>query len=462
MEKYKDFIEQTYGLLNEEFTVKNDELSLYDVPLMQLIEKYGTPLKLSYLPSIPQKINYAKQIFNDAMQKYNYQGEYIYCYCTKSSHFEFVLDEILKQNVHIETSSAFDIALLRKLYQKNKITKDTIIIANGFKRDLYKQYLSELINDGFHNCIPVLDNLDEINEYDKQIKNTCKIGIRIATEEEPLFNFYTSRLGVRYDDVMNLYTQKIAPNPKFELKLLHFFVNQGISDRAYYWNELSRFIHKYCELKAICPSLDSIDIGGGFPIKKTLDDKYDYKHIAEVIIEIIVRICEQNNTPTPNILTEFGTFTVGESGAVIYKILNNKLQNDKEEWYMIDGSFITNLPDTWAMNQKYILLAINNWDKPYTNANLGGLTCDSMDYYNFDRHQAQIYLPKIREEKPLYVGFFHTGAYQEAIGGFGGIQHCLIPSPKHIVINKDENGKLTDYLFSPEQDEKDVLDILGY
>ena len=30
----------------------------------------------------------------------------------------------------------------------------------------------------------------------------------------------------------------------------------------------------------------------------------------------------------------------------------------KEYWYMIDGSLITNLPDTWGTNQEFILLPI--------------------------------------------------------------------------------------------------------
>jgi arginine decarboxylase len=41
--------------------------------------------------------------------------------------------------------------------------------------------------------------------------------------------------------------------------------------------------------------------------------------------------------------TEFGSFTVGESGGAIYQILyqNNKMI---EKWNMIDSSFITTLP----------------------------------------------------------------------------------------------------------------------
>ena len=73
-----------------------------------------------------------------------------------------------------------------------------------------------------------------------------------------------------------------------------------------------------------------------------------------------------------------------------------------------------------------------------------------------------IYLPKFSERRPLYIGFFNTGAYQETIGGFGGLQHCLIPTPKHVLINRDSNGELTTSVFAEQQTSEQLLSILGY
>ena len=184
--------------------------------------------------------------------------------------------------------------------------------------------------------------------------------------------------------------------------------------------------------------------------------------MAEQIIVHIKKICKQNKVKEPNIFTEFGSFTVGESGAVLFSALEQKQQNDNEVWNMIDSSFITTLPDTWGIKQRFILLAINHWDKEYERVNLGGLTCDSDDYYNAESHKNQVFLPKIEKGKPQYIGFFHTGAYQESIGGYGGIQHCLIPAPKHVIIDRDENGEISTKLFAKEQSYKSMLKILGY
>lgn len=463
MKSYRDLIEQTFEFPQKEFKVRDHELLFNDVPIMDIIKEYGTPIKLTYLPRISENIRSVQATFNNALQKFKYTGKYTYCYCTKSSHFSFVLEEALKNDdVHMETSSAFDIPIVRSLYEKGKITKDTYVLCNGFKMPLYTQYISELLNDGFHNCIPILDEMGEFEEYEKNVKNKYSVGIRVAADEEPKFEFYTSRLGIRYSDIIPFYKENIEKSDRATLKMLHFFINTGIKDTAYYWSELSRFVFKYCEMKKICPSLDSIDIGGGFPIKTSLTFQFDYKYMIEQIVENIKWICDKNNVPVPNIFTEFGSYTVGESGAILYQVVDQKLQNDKELWYMIDGSFITHIPDAWGLNQKYILLAINKWDDPYHKVNMGGLTCDSMDYYNSEAHTGEVFLPMINDEEQLFIGFFHTGAYQESLGGYGGIQHCLVPAPKHVLIDRNEDGEITTKLFAPQQTQESMLKILGY
>jgi len=461
MKKYQSLIEQTFDFPTEEFTLSGHNLTFNGLDLMQLIKRHGTPLKITYLPKIAEKIEYARSIFNEAFRKYDYRGRYTYCYCTKSSHFNFVLEKVLETGAQLETSSTYDIEIIKKLHAKGKIGKDVMLICNGYKMPRYMEQICDLLNDGFSGCIPILDNLREIDYYKQHVDVPYKVGIRVASEEEPNFDFYTSRLGVRYSSVMDLYENKIANDPNVQLKTIHFFINSGIRDSAYYWAELSKFVYKYCELKKVCPDLDTIDIGGGFPIKTALDFDFDYAYMAEQIVENIQMMCRQMDVPEPNIITEFGNYTVGESGAVIYSVMDAKLQNDRELWYMIDGSFITHMPDTWAKNQKFIVLAINHWDRDYQQVHLGGITCDSDDFYNSEVNNLNIFMPKLNGATQ-YIGFFHTGAYQESIGGYGGLQHCLIPGAKHIVIDRDAEGEHQVSLFRDQQPASDMLSILGY
>ncbi|HEX6333352.1 MAG TPA: arginine decarboxylase, partial [Flavisolibacter sp.] len=327
----------------------------------------------------------------------------------------------------------------------------------------YTRRIAQLINGGFRNVIPILDNKEELQAYRRSVKQPFKLGIRVAAEEEPTFPFYTSRLGIRAKDILEFYVDNIEGyEDKFQLKMLHIFLNKGIKDDIYYWSELNKIINLYCQLKKICPELDSLNIGGGFPIKHSLGFEYDYQFMITEIVGNIKAACKRNKVPMPHIFTEFGSYTVGESMAHIYSVIGQKAQNDREMWYMIDSSFITTLPDTWGIGEKFLMLPINKWDQDYQRVVLGGITCDSHDYYDSEEHINEVFLPKANGEEPLYVGFFHTGAYQDQISGYGGIKHCLIPSPKHIIVEYDKNGKLTDWVYAKEQTAQSMLKILGY
>ncbi|QHS60077.1 type III PLP-dependent enzyme domain-containing protein [Chitinophaga agri] len=461
---YTDLVNQTFEFPQEGFDVQDNYLEFNGVNIKALIDKYGTPFKLTYLPKIGMQINKAKKMFQDAIKKNRYDGNYYYCYCTKSSHFSFIMEETLKHGIHIETSFAYDIDIITKLYERKKINKDTFVICNGFKTKPYTKAIARLINSGFRNVIPVLDNKEELEDYKKFVrtKDKTKLGLRIAAEEEPTFDFYTSRLGIRSRDVLEFYIDKLKGNERFELKMLHFFMNKGIKDDIYYWSQFNRVLNLYCQLKKICPELDSINIGGGFPIKHSLGFDYDYNYIVNEIVANIKSVCKKNKVAVPHIYTEFGSFTVGESGAVIYSVVGEKTQNDRENWYMIDSSFITTLPDTWGIGEKFLMLPINKWDQEYQEVHLGGLTCDGHDFYTSEEHINAVFLPKVGGEEPLYIGFFHTGAYQDQLSGYGGIKHCLIPSPKHVVIGYDKNGQLKDWLYAKEQTAQSMLKILGY
>ncbi len=462
---YRDLIHQTYDFPQLGFDV-NDEGNLMrnGVDLLDLV-KADSPLKISYLPKIREKIQYANKIFTNAMEKYFYDGNYIYSYCTKSSHFSFVIDQIIDQWAQLELSSEFDVDIVEKLIELGKIPKDILIICNGYKPSSYLEKILRLKKKWCENVIIIFDNKDEVILLDSLLQDgeMCKVGMRVATEDEPNTDIYTSRLGTRSKDILRIYKDKIHNNPKFDFVALHFFINTKIKDTSYYRSELSRISGLYCDLKHLSPSLKYLDIGGGFPMASGLNFEYDYEYMADQIIWTIKHVCESEEIDVPDIITEFGTYTVGESAAAIFKVIGQKNQNDKELRYMINSSLITTLPDIRWINQKFIVLPINGWDNDYANVIIGGITCDNDDFYNKDSKGNQIILPAFDQHKEeLYIGFFHTGAYQESLWWYGGIQHCLIPAPKHILLDIADNGALQVKKFALEQESQSMLSILWY
>ena len=464
---YFDLIDQTYYFPQEGFDLRDGYLTFHGVSLRYLIEKYGTPFRLMYLPRIGEQIRKAKNLFNRAIKKNKYQGKYYYCYCTKCCHFSHVIKSALKEGIHLETSSSFDIDLIWKLYEEGIVSTSTILVHNGYKTNQYLEKITRLNEAGFKNSVLVLDSISElqrVKKFAQTLRAPLKIGIRMAINEEPQSSYYTSRLGIRQSEIMEFYHREIAGDDSVVLKMLHFFVDSGIRDNLYYWGEFQKAMKLFVELKKSCPTLRSLNLGGGFPIRNNLGFEYDYEYIIREIIQNIKQVCAEEGIEEPDIFTEFGKYTVGESGAIIFSVLEQKKQNDAELWYMVDNSLMNTIPDAWSILEKFILLPINKWQNEYSNVNIGGISCDHSDYYNSEDFNQQVHLPiyKNEDSEPLYVGFFHTGAYQDSISGYGGIKHCLIPSPQHIIIDRDATGNFVDKVYRNEQTVDEMLKILGY
>ncbi len=138
--------------------------------------------------------------------------------------------------------------------------------------------------------------LDNYRELDKLTESIDILPLTLGLEllrKKPKFKFYTSRFRIGYKDIIPYYSQKIAEHPNARLKMLHFFINTGIKDTAYYWNELFKCLRVLCKIKKIAPEVDSLNIGGGFPIKNSLQFDYDYEYMANEIVYQIKKFCEE-------------------------------------------------------------------------------------------------------------------------------------------------------------------------
>jgi len=309
---YFDLVDQSYYFPQEGFDLRDGYLTFHGVSLKYLVEKYGTPFKLMYLPRIGEQIKKARNLFRRAIKKHKYQGKYYYAYCTKCCHFSHVVKTAVREGIQLETSSSFDIDLIYKLYEEGEISKKIIIIHNGYKTEDYLQKIARLNKDGFYNSMLILDSkseLQRVKRYAKGLEKPLKIGVRMAIDEEPQTAYYTSRLGIRANEILDFYNNEIKDDESISLKMMHFFIDSGIKDNMYYWGEFQKAMKLFVELKQICPEMKAIDLGGGFPIRNNLSFEYDYEYIINELVGNIATACREANIEEPDIFTEFGKYT---------------------------------------------------------------------------------------------------------------------------------------------------------
>ena len=142
MDTYHDLISQTFDFPTADFTVQDNELRFHDIPLMDIVEKHGTPLRLTYLPKISSQIQRAKKWFADAIEQTNYQGTYSYCLLHQVVALQLRAGGGPEKRYSPRNLVGFDISIIRKLHragqgrQAEATSSATVLSAERYKKEI--------------------------------------------------------------------------------------------------------------------------------------------------------------------------------------------------------------------------------------------------------------------------------------------------------------------------------------
>jgi arginine decarboxylase len=127
---------------------------------------------------------------------------------------------------------------------------------------------------------------------------------------------------------------------------------------------------------------------------------------------------------------EWGWYIVDPAQITVYKVISEKSipKANAKAWYIIDGSFMNDLKDTWAVHQKWHTIPANNMHGALKTTWLAGSTCDSDDKYTAGGNY--ILLPKLHEGRDQLVAVLDNGAYQDGLAS----HHCLLSAPMKIIV----------------------------
>ena len=130
-----------------------------------------------------------------------------------------------------------------------------------------------------------------------------------------------------------------------------------------------------------------------------------------------------------------------------------QLQVHLQERYLINASIFQSLPDYWALKQHFPVMPLHHLkDTSKRAASIWDITCDSDGEIGFNP-QKPLYLHDIDlENEEYFLGFFNTGAYQEALG----MSHNLFTHPNEYTIEIDEKS----FTITNEVESKNILEIL--
>jgi arginine decarboxylase len=437
MTKYRKFWKLGRADLATEFfdINKNGQLVVkegnYQYNLYDLTKKFGTSLEMVFPFVVERRLQGLIDTFNKWIKTYRYRGKFIYHYPMKASQNKELVLPIISEGGNLEVTSANELWMVKRLWEQGQFNNRIRVICNGPKTNYYLSLISELRDKGLQ-ITPIIEDKVELTAI-----NGFKgdIGIRLDPDVKIRAHWdkKVGRFGMSAQEILSLGRIR-------NLKLLHYHMSKQIEYQEDIIAPLKKALDLYVKLHKVNPNLDMIDIGGGFPVPFEGKPLFSMESVVKRVIRLIQKATDRAGIPNPDILCEWGSYLVAPAQVTIYRILNEKAIEKAvaKKWYIIDGSFMNDLKDTWAIHQKWQVVPVNNMNaKKLSRTWLAGLSCDSDDKYTNGGNY--VLLPRLEDLENgdhQYVAILDTGAYQDALAS----HHCLLSSPAKIIA---QNGVLT-------------------
>ncbi len=410
-----------FDISNEGSLLIREGIHEYDINA--LVKKFGSPLQI-ILPFILQsRVKDLIGYFTDSISLHGYKGQFSYHYPMKANqNKEFVLP-VLSQGANLEISSANELWIARKLWEGGKLSKEIGVFCNGVKTPQYID-LIEYLHDKGMSIIPIIENMDE---FDRLSKYKGDLGVRVDMD---------FRADTHWDkkfDRFGLSEKELFDLPKLNnLKVMHYHMGSQIKTDTSILGGVKYGFGLYVKLKSKQPSLHTLNIGSGFGLPYEKKQHYTAKAVSNKIIKLLKSLSEKYKVKHPNLAIEWGQYTVAPSQITVYKVISEKkIEKGKAKaWYAVDGSFINDLKDTWAIHQKWHIIPVNNMRESCQSVWLAGTTCDSDDKYTAGGEY--VLLPKLDDNKEQCLAVLDTGAYQDPMSS----HHCLLALPMKISLSK--------------------------
>lgn len=408
----------------------NGELMLkegnYQYNLYKLAKQYGTSLEIMFPFIVEARLRQLTDIFNAYIKLNDYKGKFYYHYPMKvNQHKQFVLS-VVSEGANLETSSANELWIVKKLWEQERFNSKIRVLCNGPKTDRYIQLIDELNKKGL-TITPIAEHQDELTAFRKfksEIGLRVNMNVKVKSHWDKKFQYF----GLPEEDVLRL--PKI-PN----LGILSYHISSQIERLDGLVDPVKRMFMIYAKMRQRNPKLDTIDIGGGGAVPYTKKSIYTVKAAAQRIVKVCKQMSQKYDVKEPNIICEWGRYIAAPAQITIFKVLSEKpVENgSNRRWYIVDGSFMNDLPDTWTIHQQWHVVPVNNVNSRSNQRTwLAGSSCDSDDKYT--AQGTYILLPRLTEDSEQYVAFFDTGAYQDSLGA----SHCLLANPTKIIAHNGE------------------------
>jgi arginine decarboxylase len=332
-----DEVVQTYGVENwgagyfeanrkGHLAVRPAEGDPRSVDVKELIDdlvdqrKLQLPILLRFPQILTNQLKKIHRAFSDASREFNYAGGHFPVFPMKVNPRREVVEEFLREgskyNFGVECGSKAELYAALSLDQ----APESLLICNGFKDEPFINLALMGVQIG-KRVVIVVEKLNELKMIIRRSQETGikpLVGIRAKLYSKGSGKWASSggesaKFGLTPSEMLECIRLLREFQMIDALKLLHFHIGSQITDIKRVKAAMKEAARVYSKIRQMRVDVEFLDIGGGMGVdydgsKTTFESSVNYtpQEFANDVIYTIKSVCEDENVPEPNIVTESG------------------------------------------------------------------------------------------------------------------------------------------------------------
>ncbi|EGM69611.1 biosynthetic arginine decarboxylase [Shewanella sp. HN-41] len=337
-----------YGISDQgEVTVSPDPKNPdYKIGLNELAKdmvKAGValPVLVRFPQILHHRVNSLCQAFDQAIQKYEYQADYLLVYPIKVNQQQTVVEEILASQASkevpqlgLEAGSKPELMAVLAMAQK----ASSVIVCNGYKDNEYIRLA--LIGEKLgHKVYIVLEKLSELKMVlaeSQRLGVKPRLGLRARLAFQGKGKWQASggeksKFGLSAAQILTVVEQLKQHDMLDSLQLLHFHLGSQIANIRDIRQGVSEAGRFYCELRELGASVNCFDVGGGLAVdydgtrsQSNNSMNYGLTEYANNIVNVLTDICNEYEQPMPRIISESGRYLTAHHAVLITDVIGTE------------------------------------------------------------------------------------------------------------------------------------------
>lgn len=311
------------------------------IDMKELIEELTArgiqlPILVRFSDILKSRIELLCGAFTGAIREYGYTGHYRGVYPIKVNQNRTVVEEIIEYgrpfHYGLECGSKPELLAIMAIHQD----EESLIVCNGYKDEEYIEtaLLASKMGKTVILVVEKPTEIEHIHRVAERLKIKPLLGIRARLSSRGAGRWEQSggdfsKFGLSAAEMVDAVAQLKAWGQLDSLRLLHFHLGSQISAIKSVKNALREAGRYFVELyKMGAKSLQYFDVGGGLGVDYDGSQSnfassmnYSVQEYANDVVYALKEICDADNVPHPNIVSESGRAIAAHHSVLVVNVL---------------------------------------------------------------------------------------------------------------------------------------------